>query len=470
MTEYPLLVIDVGKTNLKVSTPLFSGAPSMTRASPNFVLSDGPYPSFDIDAIWRWLTNVISQITRRGSVQRICVAAHGAGAALIDSNTEKSDDGLILPVMDYEWDGVREFDYAYDELRPDFHESYSPNLPAGLNLARQLYWQSKRFPDEFAAATHILPYAQYWSWRLCGIEASEVSALGSHTDLWNPADKTFSSLVERLNWQEKFAPMRPAWTVLGDILPAVADETGLAPDCKVLTGVHDSNASYARFLGVAAGDRPTVVSTGTWTVCMHPGGDLAKLDGRRDMLANVDVTGAPIACARFMGGREFAEICERTGCEPAGMCSIGEIQSVINDGVFALPDFSGGSGPFGRRRAEISGVVGEGLALANLYAALMIDLELDLLGASGPVVIDGSFAENEMLCRLVAALRPGCSIARLSGADGVAQGCLRLAQWESGQYHAQDPVNCEQINLEGLDEYRNEWRLRCEKASEENDA
>ena len=465
-----LLVVDIGKTNLKLSVLDAAGSTRFSRTTTNLIRRDDIYPSYDVGAIWKWMLSTIVDAARSQAISHICVAAHGAGAALIHSDAEKSDDGLVLPVMDYEWDGVREFDYAYDELRPDFHESYSPNLPAGLNLVRQLYWQSKRFPDEFAASTHILPYAQYWSWRLCGVAASEVSAFGSHTDLWAPMDKIFSSLVERLNWQEKFAPMQPAWAVLGDILPAVADATGIAPDCKVLTGVHDSNASCARFLGMAAGDRPTVVSTGTWTVCMHPGGDLAKLDERRDMLANVDVTGAPIACARFMGGREFAEICERTGSKPTGTCSIGEIQSVINDGVFALPDFSGGSGPFGRRRAEISGGVDEGLALANLYAALMIDLELDLLGASGPVVIDGSFTENEVLCGLVAALRPGCSIARLSGADGVAQGCLRLAQWESGQYHAPEPVQCEQIKLEGLGEYRDAWRLRCEKTSEENDA
>jgi len=464
-----LLVVDIGKTNLKATLIGANGSSALLDMQPN-IASDELYPSFDVDAIWRWLLGVIAQAAKDVELARICVATHGAAAAIVHADMEQPKDGLVLPVMDYEWDGVREFDYAYETLRPEFSESCSPELPAGLNLARQLYWQSKQFPEKFNAASIILPYAQYWSWRLSGIAACEVSSLGSHTDLWNPVDRRWSSLVERLKWQEKFAPMQPAWAVLGDILPAVADETGLASDCKVLTGVHDSNASYARFSGVAAGDRPTVVSTGTWTVCMHPGGDLAKLDERRDMLANVDVTGAPITCARFMGGREFAEICERTGCETDGACSIGEIQSVINDGVLALPDFSSGSGPFGRRRAEISGAVDAGLALANLYAALMIDLELDLLGASGPVVIDGSFAENEMLCGLVAALRPGCSIARLSGADGVAQGCLRLVQWESGQYHAPEPVLCEQINLEGLGEYRDAWRRRCEKTSEDNDA
>jgi hypothetical protein len=46
----------------------------------------------------------------------------------------------------------------------------------------------------------------------------------------------------------------------------------------------------------------TVVSSGTWTIVMANRGDLRRLRERRDMLANVNVFGAPIATARYMGG------------------------------------------------------------------------------------------------------------------------------------------------------------------------
>jgi sugar (pentulose or hexulose) kinase len=465
-----LLVVDIGKTNLKLTVLAADGSVGFQRTQPNYLYTDGTYPSYDVEAIWDWLVTTIGDAAVDHPTSHICVAAHGAAAALIHPDKDEGENGLVLPVLDYEWDGCREFDEEYEQLRPEFSESLSPALPAGLNLGRQFYWQSRRFPEEFQSAKYILPYAQYWSWRLCGVAACEVSALGSHTDLWAPKENTFSSLVGRLDWREKFAPVRPAWMVLGNVLPPVAEATGLASDCQVLTGVHDSNASHARFMGLARDARPVVVSTGTWVVAMHSSGDLSQLDPHRDMLANVDVTGAPIACARYMGGREFAEICTRLGCEASGECSVHDLQSIIDDKVFALPDFSGGSGPFGGRRAEIVENPSSGLALANLYAALMIDLELDLLGASGPVVIDGSFSQNETLCALLASLRPRCRITRMSGSDGVAQGCLLLAHWNTDQYCMRETSKCEQIKLEGLSAYRNEWRRRCKQDSEDHNA
>ncbi len=470
MMANSLLVVDIGKTNLKITVLAADGSTGFQRTQSNCVCADGIYPSYDVEAIWDWLVTTIGDVATDHPVCHICVAAHGAAAALIHPDMDEGTNGLVLPVLDYEWGGVREFDEEYDQLRPEFSESYSPALPAGLNLGRQLYWQSRHFPEEFLSAKYILTYAQYWSWRLCGVVASEVSALGSHTDLWAPKENTFSTLVDRCDWREKFAPVRRAWMSLGNVLPSVAKVIGLASDCQVLTGVHDSNASHARFLELARDARPVVVSTGTWVVAMHSSGDLSQLNQHRDMLANVDVTGAPITCARYMGGREYAEICTRLGCEPGGECSTHDLQSVIDDRAFALPDFSGGSGPFGGRRAEIVGEPKSGLALANLYAALMIDLELELLDASGPVVIDGSFSQNELLCALLASLRPGCRISRLSGSDGVAQGCLLLAHWNADQHCIRETIQCEQIKLEGLCAYRDEWRQRCEKDSEDRNA
>lgn len=52
----------------------------------------------------------------------------------------------------------------------------------------------------------------------------------------------------------------------------------------------------------------SVVSTGTWVIVFAPGGDLAALDPARDCLANLDAFGRPVPSARFMGGREYAQL------------------------------------------------------------------------------------------------------------------------------------------------------------------
>ena len=67
-------------------------------------------------------------------------------------------------------------------------------------------------------------------------------------------------------------------------------------------GIHDSNASYLCYrVGRPAGQPFAVVSSGTWTVIMAHGSDLARLRENRDMLANVDAFGVPVATARFTG-------------------------------------------------------------------------------------------------------------------------------------------------------------------------
>ena len=47
-----------------------------------------------------------------------------------------------------------------------FAELLSPNLPNGLNGGRQIYWQKRAFPDAYARVDAILPYPEYWVWRL----------------------------------------------------------------------------------------------------------------------------------------------------------------------------------------------------------------------------------------------------------------------------------------------------------------
>ena len=64
--------------------------------------------------------------------------------------------GLVLPVMDYEFAGVEEIEASYAPLRPPFSHSFSPRLPAGQNLGRQLAWQKERYPEAF-----YLPMSQF---------------------------------------------------------------------------------------------------------------------------------------------------------------------------------------------------------------------------------------------------------------------------------------------------------------------
>ena len=463
MTQALDFIFDVGKTALKACAFDGRGQLVLQASRANRSLMEGLYPCYDVPMIWHWLLEMLKAASAKGQVRRICVASHGAAAALIDPENASLPGGLVLPVMDYQWEGPKACDAQYSNIRPAFVQTFSPALPAGLNLGRQLYWQAQKYPDAFTSAQYILPYAQYWSWRLCGVAASEVSALGAHTDLWEPHKGDWSSLARRMGWDSTFAPIHDAWEVLGPVCREVASVTGLPAGCQVLTGVHDSNADYARFLKMPPAERPTLISTGTWAITMRPDSGLHCLNEHRDMLANVDITGAPHASARFMGGHEYAQICAQTQSWPDEHSTLEDVAAIIRAGVFALPDFSQGSGPFGGRAPQILGKTDNGQALASLYLGLMMDVELELLEVRGPVVIEGRFAENELLCRVLASLRPAQSISRLGDAGGVARGTMAILHWqdETAPQPAWQP--CPPLPLAGLDRYRQKWRDLCEQ-------
>ena len=447
------LVFDIGKTNAKALV-FDAGLECVYRAQrANEVIAAGSYPHLDVNRLWEWMLGSMRDAAARFRIGRLNVATHGATAALIDPTL--GEDGLVLPVLDYEFDGPAGAT-GYDSLRPAFAETLSPALPAGLNLGRQLWWQQQCFPAEFARTGAILMYPQYWTWRLSGALTGEYTSLGCHTDLWAPRERDYSSLVRSRAWSAKFPRVVSPWVAPASLREVIARATGLPGDCAVYAGVHDSNAGFARHLRAAQGHPFVLVSTGTWVVCMASAAAVQRLDPARDMLANVDVNGDPVACARFMGGREYARICELTSSDPAQPVTLDQIRATVDSEIFALPDFSGGSGPCAGREGRITGQPAHGAALATLYVALMIELELELLDAPGAVLIEGAFGADPLLCSLVAAL--GARPVYLSGAtDATALGAAMLCHWDIEPEPARREP-CEPCAVRGLQAYRARWR------------
>lgn len=450
-----LIVLDIGKTNVKLALVDAAGQLLAEERRPNAILHDGPYPHHDTDGIWEWMLATCRAFAGRANVSAIVPVTHGATAALVD------DAGVVLPVLDYEAE-LPGIDYA--ALRPDYAETFSPLLPAGLNLGRQLAWLQHQHPDSFARARHILMYPQYWAWRLCGHAAGEATSLGCHTDMWDPLRQDYSPLVARMGWQDKLPPLAPAWAALGPLRAEVAAATGLPADCQVLCGIHDSNASLMRYLdGNAASSPRTVLSTGTWTIMAAFGIGLDGLREEADMLANTNALGQPVACMRFMGGREFAAL---AGDEPAS-CSAQELAQVVAQGSMALPCFAASGGPFAGHAGSLEGPAPrdarERFAIATLYCALMTDYCLDALGARGPVTVEGSFTANAWFGALLASLRPQQPVSYSDDASGTTCGGWLLRYRDAkapGAIIAQPG-----LAIAGLDAYRARWRATLQQNS-----
>ena len=416
-----IAVIDIGKTNAKV---VLVDAATLSevaaRTTPNGVVDAPPYPHYDTERLWAFILDSLAGLNAERRIDVISVTTHGATAALV------ADDGsLALPVLDYEHAGPQEALPAFARIRPPFEETGTPRLPGGLNAGLQIFWQSRRFPDAFARVRHILMYAQYWTFRLTGVAASEVTSLGCHADLWEPRTGRFSDLVAKEGWLGRMPPMRRASDVLGPILPDIAVQTGLSPDTPVHCGIHDSNASLLPYV-LTLPSPYAVVSTGTWVVVLAMGARDVALDEERDTLVNVNARGEPVPSARFMGGRAFSLL-------GGANAPIGEeaLVSVLERKALLLPAIPEDSGPFRGRKPEWT-VPRERLseeeaqAVIAFYLALMTATCLRLVGADGPVIVEGPFALNEAYLSMLGAAT-GREVLKGEGATGTSAGAACLA-------------------------------------------
>ena len=68
------------------------------------------------------------------------------------------------------------------------------------------------------------------------------------------------------------------------------------------------------------------------------------------MLANVNAFGAPVATARYMGGREYEAIAQ-SGDEP----TVDAVIEVLSQGAIALPSFAS-AGPYSGQAGRLEGV------------------------------------------------------------------------------------------------------------------
>ncbi|EJL28848.1 pentulose/hexulose kinase [Caulobacter sp. AP07] len=457
------VVLDIGKTNAKLTLWDRRGQSLARRTRPNEIVQGPGYRALDVAGLDDWIAATLREFASLGQIAAIIPVAHGAAAALI------SDGALFAPPMDYEDTPEEAEREPYRRSRDPFVATGSPFLPQGLNLGLQIHrleGLTGPWPDNL----RILPWPQYWAWRLSGVAASEVSSLGCHSDLWRPFEGRPSALAEARGWAARLGDLRHAGERLGPITPEWAARTGLPRDCAVICGLHDSNAALLAARGhaeIAAHDA-TILSTGTWFVALRsPGQALPRatcegLDEARDCLVNVDVEGRPVLSARFMGGREAEAI---AGLDIFGLTKdydpdalIARLPALIARDIFVLPSFAPGVGPFpahrGRWRNEPADA-SDKRAVLGLYLALVADEALDLIGSRERLLVEGRFAEAEVFVRALATLRPEQQVFVSNAHDDVPYGALRLLRPDLAPPSALRRVAPLTLSL---DDYRRRWR------------
>lgn len=158
---------------------------------------------------------------------------------------------------------------------------------------------------------------------------------------------------------------------------------------------------------------------------------------------NVNALGNPVPSARFMGGREYERMKPETSAPTPE-----DIQLVVEQGKALYPAVENGSGPFpghpgGWSHDAMS--TGEKGAALSLYLAMMTTTCLELIGARGPIIIEGPFARNALYLDMLQA-RTRRAVFLSNTATGTSLGAAllcahdtkagaTLSEWRSGEDH-----------------------------------
>lgn len=420
----------MGKTISKVSLWSLGGQLLDRQSRPNVRRERDGIRCLDVHGIGEWLIHALCKYWHQ-AVEVIIPISHGAGVAALRG------DALAFEPLDYEQDPPADVLASYRAQRDPFASTGSPALPAGLNLGTQLHWLEQLHPEAMETAT-LVPWAQYWAWFLSGVAVSEVTSLGCHSDLWSPAAGAFSPMTERRGWAGRFAPLVAAGDAIGTLRPELAAATGLSRSTRILAGLHDSNAALlaARGFPAIAGREATVLSTGTWFIGMRLSDEpvpLAALPEARDCLVNIDAYGRPVPSARFMGGREIETLIQldtrQVDIKPDQPALLATVPDLLASNAMVLPTFAAGYGPYPNAQGSWRNRPDDWFAqraAACLYAALVTDGALDLIGAKETLLVEGRFAEAEVFVRALAALRPHTSVYTAHAHNDVSFGALRL--------------------------------------------
>jgi sugar (pentulose or hexulose) kinase len=302
-----IAVIDIGMTNKKVA--VYDGNLGLVALRKRIFEPKlaGGIEAHDLAGMEAWFLETLRDLARELDIAAIAVTTHGATFVCADAAGNP-----VAPCLFYTHEPGVEFQKRFYDMAGDPRDlqaaTGTPNFSALINPAKGLFLLKELYPAEFASASLVLPYPQYWGMRLTGKAGVEGTFIGCHTYLYDWKRGGYSSVAEKLGIAGKLpSPLKDSWEVLGTITPEVAAATGLNPDTIVTMGIHDSNASLLPYLVKDSGTDFVVNSTGTWCVLMHPQEEyrFAPDELGKVVFFNRSAYNKPVKTAIFLGGKEY---------------------------------------------------------------------------------------------------------------------------------------------------------------------
>ncbi len=306
MASTPVIAIfDVGKTNKKIFLLdeqykiVFEESVQLRET-----IDEDGFPCEDVHALTTWVKDTFSQVMAMEEFEIRAVNFSAYGASFVHLN----DHGIpFLPLYSYLKPYSPHLQKSfYDDYGGEINlaiETASPVL-GNLNSGMQLYRLKYEKPDLFNSIKVSLHLPQYVSFIISNKACSEITSIGSHTNLWNFKTNEYHDWVHKENMDKILAPV-----CNGNNLVTINHEKN-----KVVVGIglHDSSAALIPYL-ISFSDPFVLISTGTWCISLNPFNDtpLTEYELKNDCLFYMDYKGHPVKASRLFAGYEHEQQIKR---------------------------------------------------------------------------------------------------------------------------------------------------------------
>jgi len=441
MGALPVIVVfDVGKTNKKIF--LFDENYKIVfERSARFIETfdeDGD-PCENLESLRLSIFDSLREVLKRKEfeIKAINFSTYGASFVYIDEYGKP-----LAPLYNYL--------KAYPEtLKKEFYAEHG--TPAGiaaataspvldsLNSGMQLYRIKKEKPSLYKQIRYALHLPQYLSYLVSGVECSDLTSIGCHTQLWDFTKNDYHDWVIKEGLDKKLAPIARADAVFTSEFPGNLYKVGV--------GLHDSSAALIPYL-INFHEPFVLISTGTWCITLNPF-DTAPLGAEElehDCLSYIQYKGMPVKASRIFAGYDHEQQVKRIAAhfnQGAGRYKNMMYDArIIHDLMKEMaargeqpPGWSKESA-FGAR--DLSVYANDKIA----YHQLMLDITWQQLASSKLVTgdnkvkrifVDGGFSKNSIYMNLLAMMFSEMEVFAASMAQATALGtALAIHQhWNS---------------------------------------
>jgi len=280
-----VLAVDLGTGGPKVGLVSFTGSIAWSEHQPVATEHDGDGGvTQDADAWWRLVSSSARRAVRSGAVpvgDIVAVSCTGQWSSTVPVDRGGRPVGPCLMWLDTRGaDLVRRTvggpvgGYAPLALARWIRRSGGAPSTSGADPIGHILFLEHSLPEVARAARWYLEPVDYLSMRFSGVVAASTASMAGAwlTDNRHPDRLAYDPVLVGSAGVPgaKLPPLVPTCSILGTVLPPVADDLGLDPGVVVVAGTPDLHSAAAGAGAVLAHQAHLAISTTSWVSCPHP--------------------------------------------------------------------------------------------------------------------------------------------------------------------------------------------------------